>query len=282
MIHPHDGPAFAFLFCVKKTEAMIRHTIALVCLSAAPVLGQVRERYLLGGLGTSLYTMQDPTVSPLTYRGGPFALAFGYEKQKTRAFSRLSLGGDLGALRAANATPQRPMRSSTYRIDLTYQHLRWLSAPAARWRWFVGGAYRWHNSVRITPQNDTGMISFFIANSLGAAGGVEHAVEAFGKTLRLNVLAEVPLLSHVVRPSYLNLYNYLDPENDFVGERFRAGRLATVNRFPAVISNTALTYPIGGENQLRLAYEWAFYHYHLPFRANVGRHTVLLSLLVRI
>jgi hypothetical protein len=97
--------------------------------------------------------------------------------------------------------------SSVYRIDLSFQHFRRLSGETFRWRWYLGGTYRWHNSIRITPQNDTGMISFLIANSLGAGGGFEKQISWLNKTLTLNWQAEVPLISNIIRPNYLNLYN---------------------------------------------------------------------------
>jgi hypothetical protein len=261
---------------------MKRMVVLLICLAAHPVFGQSpKERYGVLGVGTSTYNLQDPTVSPMTYHGSLFSVGFGFEKRKNRSFSRWSLAGDLGKLHSANATNLRPMQSNVYRADLAFSHNRWLSDETARWRWFLGGAFRWHNAIRITEQNDTGMISFLIAGSLGASGGVERKFTLLGKNMRFNGLAELPLLSYVIRPSYLNLYNYIDPENNFLQERINDGRLVTINRFPALVSNLSLTCPIAGENQLRLAYEWAFYHYNRPFPATIGRHTVSLQLLIR-
>ncbi|GAB2568974.1 hypothetical protein [Spirosoma areae] len=262
---------------------MIHFLVLFIILANQLAYGQaLNEQYGILSLGTSAYTLQDPTVSPMTYHGSLFSVGLGFEKRKSRSFTRWSLAGDVGKLHSANATKLRPMQSSVYRLDLLINYNRWLSDETARWRWFAGGAYRWHNSLRLTEQNDTGMISFLIANSLGATGGVERKLPLFGKLIRVNGMAELPLLSHVIRPSYLNLYNYIDPKNDLLQERLDDARLVTINRFPALVANLSLTCPIAGENQVRLGYEWAFYHYDRPFPANVGRHTVALQLVVRL
>ncbi|WP_128543869.1 hypothetical protein [Larkinella soli] len=262
---------------------MVRFLFFIAVSGLQAAFGQTpKERY--GGLavGSSFYTLRDPTVSPLTYRGNPVLIGLSYEKRKSRSFSGWSLTGDLGKLHSKNATALRPMQSTVYRADLFYNHNRWLSDESDRWRWFLGGAWRWHNSIRVTEQNDTGMISFLIANSLEATGGVERTVRLGRKSARLSWMGELPLLSHVIRPSYLNLYNYIDPQNDFLGERLKDARIVTLNRFPALLSTTRLTYPIAGENQLRLTYEWSFYQYDRPFPATIGRHSLSVQLLIRL
>ncbi|MCB0561659.1 MAG: hypothetical protein KDD09_22055, partial [Phaeodactylibacter sp.] len=89
------------------------------------------------------------------------------------------------------------------------------------------------------------------------------------------------LLSHVIRPSYLNVYNYLDPEHDWLKERLEASEVLTLNRFQGLQSRLELTYPIAGENQLRFAYDWGFYHYDGLRRVNAARHGFTVGIRIR-
>lgn len=271
---------------------MFKYTVIFICLyccnvniSFAQDSLQIKERnrYLFLGLGFSSQTLQDPAVSPLRYSGGPIHMTLGYEKQKERLFSRFELNGDLGALRAANATEVRPMKSSFYRIDLQYTYLR----KAFRFKentytLWLGGKYLWHNSLRLTPQNDTGFISFLIANSIKAAAVLQRSYRLGNKNINAQFGVDIPLISHVIRPSYLNIFDYLSPENDWVGERLEESKFYTINRFPGLATQLALTYPIKGGNALRFTYHWDFYHLDELRRVNYGRQLFQFSLLVKI
>jgi hypothetical protein len=72
--------------------------------------GQNGNNYFFLGVGTSLYTLGDSTVSPMTYRGIPFPASIGLEINQPKALNRLVIAGDAGKLQSANATSQRPMR----------------------------------------------------------------------------------------------------------------------------------------------------------------------------
>lgn len=242
-----------------------------------------RFRYLELGLGSAAHRLQDPAVSPMAYTGAPLAIVLGFEKRKPHSISRLALAGDLGRLSSKNATELRPMASSFFQINLSYQYLRRVPAlSTGRFTWFFGGYYRWHNSIRLTPQNDTGFISFFIANTLGASIRGERAFQIREKEVTLGWTGALPLLSHVIRPSYLNLYNYIDPEHDWLKERLEESEVLTLNRFPGIQSRLELAYPIAGGNQLRFAYDWEFYHYDGQRRVNAARHGFTLGIRIRI
>jgi|GEM_PF-6097036 len=242
-----------------------------------------KNRYLFLGLGFTSQILQDPAVSPMRYNGAPIHITLGYEKQKERLLSKFELNGDIGNLSSANATEVRPMKSSFYRIDLQYTYLR----KAFRFKentytLWLGGKYLWHNSLRLTPQNDTGFISFLIANSLKAAAVLQRSYRLGNKNLAVQFGVDVPLISHVIRPSYLNIYDYLSPENDWIGERLEESKFYTLNRFPGLATQLALTYPIKGGNALRVAYHWDFYHLDEFRRVNYARQLFQFSFLAKI
>ncbi len=239
------------------------------------------KRHLFMALGSSFHRLQDPAVSPLTYRGDPFMIQLGYKKQKPNTISEISLTMDLGKLSSRNATEVRPMASQFYQIDLQYLLMKKLSDPTKPIQWFIGGSYRWHNSIRLTPQNDTGFISFLIANSLRAAVQAQKRQSLFGREATLFWKGSVPLLSHVIRPSYLNIYNYLDPENNWLEERLKDSRFSTLNRFPGLESEFGLIYPMAGGNTFSLSYLWAFQHYAGERRVNATRNVLAARLSLR-
>ena len=248
------------------------------------VYGQEVEpprRYLNLGMGFAAHRLQDPAVSPLNYRGSPFQLRLGYRKEKPGTFSEVSLTTDIGRLSSQNATDLRPMASQYYQFDLQYMLLKRIRRESGDFRWFLGGQYRSHNSIRLTPQNDTGFISFLMANSLRVAGRAEYSWQVLSRNTTLRWTGSTALLSHVIRPSYLNLYNYIDPENDWIGERLEASEWLSVNRFPGLESEISWLYPIRGGNTLALVYNWSFYHYSGERRVNAARTGFLIEFSAR-
>lgn len=242
-----------------------------------------KKRYLYLGIGFTGQTLQDPAVSPMIYKGGPINFTLGYEKHKPKLFSSFQLSGDIGAMQSDNATELRPMRSNVYRVDLQYTYLRRTHfIKNDKYTLWLGGRYLWHNSIRLTPQNDTGFISFLIANSLKASGLLQRDVQFGSKQLSLWYGLDVALLSHLIRPNYLNIFDYLSPENDWVKERLEDSRLYTVNKFPNINSTLSLDYPIAGGNLMRFTYQWEFYHLNTSRRVNYGRHLFLFSFVARI
>ena len=241
------------------------------------------NRFLYLGTGLTFQNLQDPAVSPMIYAGGPIHFSIGYEKQKQNLISGIELNADFGALSAANATDLRPMRSSFYRFDLQYTYLRRaFKLKNNKYTIWLGGKYLWHNSIRMTPQNDTGFISFLIANSLKATGVLQRQFTFNQRQITFSYGLDIPLLSHVIRPSYLNLYDYLSPENNWVGERMEESRIYTLNKFPGVNSTFELDYPIAGGNVFRVAYQWEFYHLNTTRRVNYARHLLQFSFLAKI
>jgi len=239
------------------------------------------ERYFRFGVGFNTITLQDAAVSAMIYRGSPITILLGFEKHKQHGFSSFSLSGDFGRLTSRYATDLRPMLSQLTQINLDYRRYWLLNRSVSAPRWMFGGMVRSHNSIRITPQNDTGMISFLIANSIYAGVRREFHVPGSTNRSRITASAMLPLLSHILRPSYLNLYNYLDPEHNWLGERFEDSEWLSFNRFPGLETEITYYYRLRGGSFLSASYNWSFYHYSGERRVNAGQHHLIFSSLLK-
>lgn len=228
------------------------------------------------GIGSSYHQLQDPAVSPMRYGGQILHATLGWSSKRQTRYRSMSISTDLGQLRSRNATEQRPMATQYTQVDIRYG--QWWSMPRLTSGWLIGAAVRSHNSVRITPQNDTGMISFLIANGLWVGMRRKHLPRSHGQRMYLDWQLAVPLLQHVLRPSYLNLYNYIDPEHNWLQERLAASEWRLWHRFPGLETNLSLHRVLQRGNEVALMYQWSFYHYADARRVNAAQHTLRIQL----
>ncbi|MEO1049063.1 MAG: hypothetical protein AAFX87_00440 [Bacteroidota bacterium] len=240
------------------------------------------DRYLTAGIGSQNVVLYDQHMSPLNYYGGSLFPRFGYEKSGERSKSRLYFDFVYGSIRSRNATELRPMRGDYIRFDVDYTYLRYVkSVFKNRYKLYLGGQLLSHSNVRLNEQLDTGFITFIFSNSLAVSSAIERKVRWLGREITLYYQLGIPVISHVIRPSYLNIFNYLDPENDWVGERLDDSDLLTINKLQSFNSRFELNYPLNTNNIIRLSYNWDFYNLNNKLNAVSASHKVLVSFLFK-
>ncbi len=239
-----------------------------------------KQRYLISSLTSKRLQLRDQHMSPVTYFGGMIAPGFGMLKRKEKFFSEFSLNFTLGSIQAKNGTDLRPMRGDYFRIDMQYSYLRFVKNIAnQRFRWYVGGKLKSHSNVRLNEQLDTGFITFIFTNGLSLSSALERDISLFGRKMTLSYQLDLPVVTHVIRPNYLNIYNYIDPENDWLEERLRDSDWLLPGKFTSINSQISLTYPIRAGNMVRLSYGWEYYSLNNKLKARNASHDIALALL---
>ncbi|MDN5212416.1 hypothetical protein QQ020_10180 [Fulvivirgaceae bacterium BMA12] len=239
-----------------------------------------KQRYLISSLTSKRLQLRDQHMSPVTYFGGIIAPGFGMLKRKEKFFSEFSLNLALGSIQAKNGTELRPMRGDYFRIDMQYSYLRFVKNIAnQRFRWYVGGKLKSHANVRLNEQLDTGFITFIFTNGLSLSSALERDINLFGRKMTLSYQLDLPVVTHVIRPNYLNIYNYIDPENDWLEERLRDSDWLLPGKFTSINSQISLTYPIKAGNMVRLSYGWEYYSLNNKLKARNASHDIALALL---
>ena len=239
-----------------------------------------KQRYIISSLTSKHIQLRDQHMSPVTYFGGIISPGIGILKRKEKSISEFSLNFALGSIQAKNGSELRPMRGDYFRIDLQYSYLKFMkNILNQRFRWYVGGKLRSHSNVRLNEQLDTGFITFIFTNGLALSSALERDINLFGRKMTLSYQLDLPVVTHVIRPNYLNIYNYIDPENDWFKERIRDSDWLLPGKFSSINSQLSLSYTIKAGNMVRVTYGWAYYALNNKLKAKSASHDVSVALL---
>ncbi|MEQ8574043.1 MAG: hypothetical protein RIB63_08280, partial [Fulvivirga sp.] len=92
---------------------------------------------------------------------------------------------------------------------------------------------------------------------------------------------DLPLLNHIIRPSFLNVFDYVNPEGNWVKERVDDSRWYAINKYSNITSTIYMLYPLSSSNIIRLSYEWDFYRIKSMLEATSISSTISFSLLFK-
>jgi len=237
------------------------------------------SRFISTGMGTLKVDLRDDHMSPMKYSNTFLTPYLSYEKEKAgKLLSSLELYGALGNIRSENSTEERPMKGKYYRLDIEYAYLRFMDHIInERYRWFLGGNYHFHGNVRLNEQLDTSFITFIFLNGLSLSNMVERDLQMLNRSVKIRYRLELPLVTHVIRPNYLNIYNYLDPENDWLVERLQDSELLLAGKMFRMKSRLELLYPIKSDNNLKFTYAWDYYSLSDKLHAKAAGHQFLFT-----
>ena len=76
-----------------------------------------------------------------------------------------------------------------------------------------------------------------------------------------------------------NIYDFVNPENNWVEERLEDSSWNAINRYSNITSTVSILYPIKAGNVLKFSYEWDFYRVSTGLRATRASHTFMFSFL---
>ncbi len=238
------------------------------------------KRYLVSSMIIKSLQLRDEHMSPVTYFGSVVTPGLGFIKFKPNGISEFSFDVGIGSIQAKNGTEQLPMRGSYYRLDIHYSYLKYVkNVFKGKYRWYLGGKFKSHTNIRLNEQLDTGFITFILANGFSLSSALERDLKLFNRNVKFIFQADLPLVSHVIRPNYLNIYNYIDPENDWVSERFRDSDWLAIGKYTNIETRLSMLYPVRSGNYLKLSYGWAYYAVNNKLKARNASHEFGLAFL---
>lgn len=244
------------------------------------VLNLPTSRYLTLGLGARTIQLNDEHMSLLNYNGGAINLQLGAYKRKKRTIRNLTVDAAYTNLGPRDDNREIDPMGAYIRLDLAYAQQHYIkSFWKNTTRWYVGGKLKSHSNIRLNPQLDGGFITFVFANGLFLSSVLEREVKISGRPLTLGWQLDLPVINHTIRPDYLNIYDFVNPENNWVEERVEDSKWRGIGGYTNVTSTLSLLYPLSSTNVLRLSYEWDFYHISSELKATSATHTYTFSFL---
>jgi hypothetical protein len=235
------------------------------------------QRYWFLGTGVSIQSMYDEGISYVRYHSTGIALTLGLIKSSEKKYREFFIDPSFVVLKTDESNDLRPMKVSTTRISAGYQYL----VKAIQWndhsKLYAGAALNFIFNLKRAPQLDNSQLVYDYALSLGPAAKWDKLFTLKNRTHTFSCNLSIPLLSHIARPYYLNRIEFIDPENNFVGDLFSNSQVTSVNDYFRIISDISITRPLFNGNALKLAYQWDYYTMKTINKVHAAEHQVTIA-----
>ncbi|MFU8842895.1 MAG: hypothetical protein ACNA7V_03700 [Bacteroidales bacterium] len=235
-----------------------------------------RDKYLGAGPLFSFVKVVDHTTSPLPYKGYNFpGASIGYHVHSTERIKTFETDFAAGNLNTSTETPWYNPVNTSYLVVARYNILYSLNKFSSETlRWYIGPEFNINGHFRVNYKYGNSAFTFDNYNGVGVASRIEFPfswesrelkcwflkINRRDRDLRLSWQVSMPLVSLMVRPTYVTITNFIDPElqTKITADHINGGFLVPLN----IRSQTELTYILHNQNMLRLGYIWNFYNHN--------------------
>lgn len=253
---------------------------------------KARDKYLALGMGFSKVKVMDQATSPLLYGGMEIASAkLDYLVHSEKVIKTLEAEFGFGWLKSGTISPWYNPTITSYRFNLRYNQLYSIQKFArGKINWYLGPEANMNGHFRVNYKYDNSALNFEAYTGLGIATRFEFPMHYDAKQLklwfikinrrdrdlRLNWQFSTPIVGYIIRPTYVTVTNFIDPD---LQTSINPGQTAFGLFIPVNLrSQTELYYMLHNQNMLKLSYIWNFYSYDAGFnKVQSASHGFLLS-----
>lgn len=259
--------AFSFIYA--------QDTVSITKKEANKMVRKARDRYLGLGLGTNDIKVIDNTTSPLLYKGFQFPYAkLDYLIHSTVRIKTLESEFSFGWLSTRTQTPWYDPQNTSYLVVIRYTILyRVRTLANDKINWYLGPEFNLNGHFRVNYKYGNSAFTFDNYNGIGAATRVEFPFSYKARkvsiwfmnfnrrdrNLRLSWQLSAPFVSFMIRPTYVTITNFIDPDlqRKITSENTDGGFFVPLN----IRSQAELYYELHNENMFKLSYIWNFYNH---------------------
>jgi len=231
---------------------------------------KARNRYILVNFGLNISKMKDQTVSPLLYKGSGINYGVSYFRLDKKKVNFYDFNINNSTLNISNSDITQGSDSRLFKTYLNIYSLYGIANIHNKIFLYFG----WHfkNSF-ISYVNPKYMNSGYIFSGFSESGGTVRFDLPFSwkskkskflffninrkdRQLRLSFMLGLPLFTHILRPQYAGIDNFVDGKGQAITHE-----VAFVGKYINFDSKIELLYELGNYNLLKLSYNWDFLHY---------------------
>ncbi len=256
---------------------------------------KARDRFLGIGSGLSYVSVRDKTTSPLLYKGITIPAAINFLVHSEKVIKTFEMNFSYGNLTTRTELPWYNPVNTSYYISLRYNQLYRIRQIAhEKINWYLGPELNINGHFRVNYKYDNSAFTFDNYNGIGLATRFEMPFGYSAKRvkiwfmnfnrrdrdLRLSWQLSLPVASFMIRPTYVTITNFIDPD---LQARITADHISGGLFVPfSLRSQTDLHYILHNQNEIRLSYVWNFFHHDPGYnKVQSAYHGLTLSLLFR-
>lgn len=232
-----------------------------------------RDRYLGLGMGFSHIKVVDNATSPLIYKGFQFPYSsLGYLIHSKKRIKTLEIDFSFGFLKSRTETPWYDPQNTSFYTNIRYNILYYLRSFAKeRINWYIGPEININGHFRVNYKYGNSAFNFDNYNGVGIATRFELPFSWKGRkyrflgkdrnhrdrNLRLSWQLSTPIVSLIIRPSYVTITNFIDPElqSKITSEHISGGFFVPFN----LRSQLECYYILHNQNMFKISYVWNFF-----------------------
>ncbi len=257
---------------------------------------KARDKYLGLGLGFSYLNVMDQATSPLKYKGFNFPFAsLGYLTHSDKRIKTFETEFSFGNLNSSIETPWYDAPNTSYYLVIRYNIIyRLRTIVNDKINWYIGPEFNINGHFRVNYKYDNSALTFDNYYGAGIATRFEFPFSWKSRTskflsmnlhrrdrdLRLSLQLSTPVFSYLIRPTYVTITNFIDPEKrtTISDEQTTGGFFIPFN----LRSQTELFYILHNQNMFKLSYIWNFYHHDPGYnKVQTAFHGVAFSFIFK-
>lgn len=257
---------------------------------------KARDRHLGLGLGMAYIGVTDQVTSPLTYSGLQFPAAkLDYLVHSDRIIKTFEVDFSYGNLSSRTETPWYNPITTSYFVAIRFNILYSLKKFArGKINWYLGPEFNINGHFRVNYKYGNSAFTFDNYNGIGVATRLElpfsykaRKVKIWfmnfnrrNRDLRLSWQLSSPLVSYLIRPTYVTITNFIDPnlQAKITSDNTGGGFLIPLN----IRSQTELYYILENQNMVKLSYIWNYYSHKPDYnQVQTAYHGFILSFVIK-
>ncbi|MFN3529324.1 MAG: hypothetical protein ACK417_05325 [Bacteroidia bacterium] len=236
------------------------------------------NHYLITSVGGGHIAYKDQISSQRGFSGPALGLFESYERHSEKklvvwdAFSQFGLQGN--GLEGWNQTFSTAFN---FRTNFAWMYYLPLSSKL---NYYFGPAIQHYSMYRLNPSHGNAALAYDVSTNLGVRGRIECPIPIKTKKtydfwifsvkkmetrkLRMGMEVDLPMFGFQSRPPYTGAFDVVgnDPAAELLENFFANTKLATINRFFFLNTQTYLRFPLANGNALQLSYFWQAYRYN--------------------
>lgn len=237
--------------------------------------------YLTVGTGVTLNHIKDDIMSPVNYYGIAFNLFPSIIFEREKSINRYNITASLGNM--TNFVFGHSGSAFFLQADLDYYHLRKLKkSPVKGTIFYLGGGlntsnnFRWHSHLN----NSSFLYADFFSLSMTAA--IRKNFHFWRNDWYLYYQLATPFISTDIRPNYIGVINFIEPEPNYVGEIMDLMTVSTFNKYFRLNSRIEFSSVLKNGNELVFTYIWDYYTFRKRHRIDAAYHVLGISIFTKL
>lgn len=252
---------------------------------------KARDKYLVTGFGGSIVKAVDNATSPLMYKGFAPATSLHYFVHSEKVIKAFETDFCFGWLKPRTESPWYQIQNTSFILNFRFYKLYQLKRIfKEKVNWYLGGEVFINNFYRINYKYGNSALNF---ESYAGLGPITRFEFPFGyksrkvkiwfmnfnrrdRDLRLSFQASLPLVNFLVRPTYVTVTNFIDPDlqSAVTSDNIYGGFLIPFS----IQTNTELYYILHNQNMLKLSYNWSFFSHNPGYnKVQTATHNFMFS-----